>query len=340
MESLFKMKDNNIVAVIDSGINYKDSFFIPHVEGGISFIDEDSNQFIDENGHGSLCASTIIKENPKVKFYIEKILDKNNLSTLDLLEKSLIHLVDKKEICIISMSLALTSASEEKRLREICELLHNHNKILICALANGAVRSYPASYKSAIGVQGVILEDENAFWFNDSKEIQAVVDTNPYFLRDNNQSYRFFGKSNSYSAAKFAGILSKIVDENNVRNIKDIYSIIGNMSRRREWNEENLRTSKRFPDFVPNIEYSKSVLTKIVYTIENYLGLEKKNSLYEHNLFDSHIGLNYENSFGLLQKLEQEFNLNIPNYSIISRYDFYSIYTLAALIKRIEEGQG
>lgn len=331
------MKDNNIVAIIDSGINYEDPFFIPHIEGGISFIDEDSNQFMDENGHGSLCASAIIKENPKVKLYVEKILDQNNLSTLDILEKSLIHLINKKEISIISLSLTLTSLSEEKRLKEICETLHKHNKIIICTLANGATKSYPASYKSTIGVQGVILEDEKSFWFNNSKEIQAIVDTNPYLLKDNHQSYRLFGKSNSYSAAKFTGMLSKIIDENNIRDIKDIYSILTTMARRNEWNGKDLTTSKRFPEFTPDIKYDQNVLVKIVSIIKNYLCIGKINYLYEHNLFDSHVGLNYDNSFGLLHKIEQEFNLNILDYSIISRYDFYSIYTLAALIKRIKE---
>lgn len=326
--------NNNVVAIIDSGINYKDPFFKPHIEGGISFIDEDKNHYIDENGHGSLCASTIIKENPKVKLYIEKILNKDNLSTLDILEESLVHLIDKKEISIISMSLTLTSLSEEQRLKSICEKLHRQNKLIICTLANGAMRSYPASYNSTIGVQGFILEDENTFWFDKSREIQAMVDTNPYLLRDNCQQYRLFGKSNSYSAAKFAGMLSKIIDERNIKDINEIENILETMARRKEWGNDDLKASKRFPEFIPSIEYDKDIVQKIAQIVKKYLKIEDISYIYEHNLFDSHVGMNYKNAFGLLQKIEQEFKIHIKNYSNLSRYDFYSIYTLATLIKK------
>lgn len=333
-----KMKklNNNVVAIIDSGINYEDTFFKPYIEGGISFIDKEKHYYLDENGHGSLCASTIIKENPNVKLYVEKILDKDNLSTLDVLEKSLIHLIDKKEISIISMSLTLTSLSEEQRLKSICEKLYRQNKIIICTLANGAIHSYPASYESTIGVQGFILEDENTFWFDKSNEIQAVVDTNPYLLRDNCHQYRLFGKSNSYAAAKFAGMISKIIDESNIKNIGELEDILSNVARRQKWGSGDLKASKRFPEFMPNMEYSEDIIRKITQIVKKYLGVKKIDHIYEHNLFDSHIGLNYKSAFGLLQKIEKEFDFHIEDYSSISRYDFYSIYTLAALIERVK----
>ena len=36
------------------------------------------------------------------------------------------------------------------------------------------------------------------------------------------------------------------------------------------------------------------------------------------------------------EKIEEEFNFHIKNYSNISRYDFYSIYTLAVLIMHVK----
>lgn len=68
-----------------------------------------------------------------------------------------------------------------------------------------------------------------------------------------------------------------------------------------------------------------------------YLEIKEQKVLYEHNLFDSHVGLTYSTAFGLLQKIEKELGIKILNYTDISRYDFYSVYTLVALAEKYWE---
>lgn len=222
----------------------------------------------------------------------------------------------------------------ENRLRKLCMELERQGKILICTLANGVSKSYPANYQSVIGVKGFILEDEKSFWFNRKKHIQAVVDNNPYLLRNEQQQYQLFGKCNSFSTAKFSGIVSKIMQKNDIGDKHEIEDILEKNSRRNKWCKKHFIASKRFPEFKPRNDYNYMLVHRIAWLIMEYLHLNGTDVLYEHSLFDSHIGLNYTNAFGLLQKIEQEINIKIIDYTKISRYDFYSVYTLVSLVEK------
>lgn len=323
------------VALVDSGINYNDVFFLNHLNGGRTFL-QDNETYMDDNGHGSLCASAIIKENPNVRLYVEKVLDKNNCSTLNILEKALETLL-KEDIQIISLSLTLTEMQRERQLGKICAELTRQGKIVVCTLANGSNKSYPANYQSTIGVKGLILENPDAYWFNRKKRIQAVVDTNPYLLRNSNESYQLFGKCNSFSTAKFAGIISKIMQQNEIWTKAELEDYLENKTLRTNWTKKDFIESKRFPQFSPQKSYNYVLIKIITRIIMEYLDIEEEKFLYEHSLFDSHIGLNYSSAFGLLQKIEAEVGIKILNYSDISRYDFYSIYTLVTLVEQYWE---
>lgn len=325
------------VAILDSGINYKDSFFKPYIKEGKSFIGDDATNYIDENGHGSMCAAAIIKENPCVNLYIGKILDEHNLSNLKILEDSLESLLGQKDVSIISLSLTLVSKRKERKLQEICEELCKQGKIIICTLANGREKSYPAISSHVIGVRGFILESENTYWFNRKRKIQAVTDVNPYLLRNNRESFQLFGKCNSYATAKFTGIVSRIMQERDITIRKELEVVLEESAMRNRWTRWDLKESKRFPCFEANITSDSNLVGKIVEIVSDYLNIEEPSLLYIHNLFDSHIGLNYSTAFYLLKEIEKEFNIHILDYSNISRYDFYSIYALEALVRRYQE---
>lgn len=321
------------IALVDSGINYNDPFFQPYIKDGFNFLNGGTEKYIDDNGHGSLCASAIIKENPNARLFVEKILDKNNMSTQDILEKGLMRLMEE-DVQIISLSLSLTSMQSENKVKNLCKELNRQNKIIICTLANGVEKSYPANYQSTVGVRGFILEDQNSFWFNRKKRIQAVVDTNPYMLRNGQNSYQLFGKCNSFSAAKFSGIISRIMQENNIWGREHLENQLEKLSSRSNWTKTDLMASKRFPEFNPNSSYNYVLVKKVSKIITDFVGLEDTGLIYEHNLFDSHIGLNYVNVYSLLQKIQTEIGIEIKDYTQISRYDFYSIYTLVSLIEK------
>jgi hypothetical protein len=324
---------NITVALIDSGINYLDPYFKPYISGGKSFTDRDENLYLDDNGHGSLCASAIINECPNVRLYIEKVLNSNNISSLDMLMCSMENLLDI-DVDVVSMSLTLTAMKREEKLKKVCNQLEEQGKVVICSLANGASKSYPANFNSTIGVKGYILENENAFWYKSNKRIQAVVDSNPVMHRNEHCCFELFGKCNSYSTAKFTGLVSHIIDKYGKLRKRDLDKILEEMAVRTEWTNRQLTESKRFPSFNPLKSYNCVLLNRVADIARDYLQLANSHIIYEHGLFDRHIGLNYKNAFGLLKKLEVELDVKILNYASVSRYDFYSIYCLEALIEK------
>ena len=67
------------IAIIDSGIDTNNSYFSKYIYDGKHIWCERGKcsvkkNFHDDNGHGTLCASVILKECKDVEFYIIKIM--------------------------------------------------------------------------------------------------------------------------------------------------------------------------------------------------------------------------------------------------------------------------
>ena len=79
---------------------------------------------------------------------------------------------------------------------------------------------------------------------------------------------------------------------------------------------------------------NRNILNEIEDILREVLNLDKEiNELYECSLFNRHIGLNSDNCFEIIKKIEKKFGLSLE-YMNISRYDFISIYTLAELVEK------
>ena len=312
------------VAILDSGINYKDEYFKNYIFSGKN-LNKSTKNFYDDNGHGSLCASTIIKEEKNVSLYIVKILDSRGIANIEILKKALYEMLGL-DIKIILMSLSIYDGENDHELREICKKLYLQDKIIIAALSNGCKKSYPAIYKWVYGVRGFILETDKVFWFNKNKKIEVIVDNNPYFHRNNKGEYELFGKCNSYSAAKFAGIVCKIVKNDNNMSIKKLNYHLKKLSKRHIWNELYLKKSKRYPIWkktsIYDTDYEK--VRKIVEkVITNYYGISNNEEIYNVDLFSSKIGMNYKNAFYILKKINAILNIKQEYYTNVSRYDMF-----------------
>lgn len=333
------MKEKIKVAIVDTGIEKNHEYLKDNIVGGISFqLDGEyivlSDEYEDENGHGTLCASTIKKEFENVEIFVVKALDKLGRANIQILEESLKYLLSI-DIHIINLSLSVMESEKVKDLYKICEELSNQNKIIVCSVANGFEWSYPAKFKNVIGVKGFILEDENTFWYNKDFDIQCIMDNNSYLRCDLNNSYRLFGKCNSQAAAKVTGKIANIIYENANLKLGDLNEKLEELAMRNQWTSNDLKESKRFPQIKKNNKKSNDEILKNVEKIlENILNLDiKHNELYEFSLFNRYIGLNSANCFKVIKKLEEIFCINL-DYMNISRYDFVSIYTLADLVER------
>lgn len=324
------------IAILDTGIDVNHEYLKDNIIGGIAFESKGnsiliSDDYNDDNGHGTSCASIIKKEFEDVEIFAVKILDKEGESNIQVLEESLRYLLDL-DIKIINLSLSVIDSNDIYDLKKICDQLIEQGKIIVCSLANGYEKSFPAIFDNIIGVKGFILEDENCFWYNKSNEIQCIMDNNSYMCCDINNTYRLFGKSNSQAAAKFTGKIANILLDYGDMRFYELNNRLQILSKREYWNEEDLKASKRYPILKNELSSDKQdIFDKTMAILIDFFYSEKE---YISNKSLYNIGLNDYNCFELIKIVQQEFNIKL-NYLNISRYDFLSIYTLVNLINKV-----
>ncbi|WP_195948289.1 S8 family serine peptidase [Paraclostridium bifermentans] len=339
------MENKVKVAIVDTGIDKNNIYLKDNIIGGVAFECKDnyiilSENYNDENGHGTSCASIIKKEYENVEIFVVKVLDRFGNTNIQVLEESLKYLL-KKDIQVISLSLSVVGSEIAEDLYKVCEELSKQGKIIVSSVYNGSKSSYPAKFDNVIGVKGFILEDENSIWYNESYDIQCVLDNNPYLCCDLNNRYRLFGRCNSQAAAKLAGKISKIISKNQKISFKDLNKTLEDYANKNYWTEDDIKVNKRYPKVkTDNVYKYSNLIDEIVDEINDVLPLvNDKSKLYEECLFSKEIGLNDENCYDVLISLEKRFNLNI-DYMNTSKYDFVSIHTLADLINKYISKEG
>lgn len=327
------------VAVLDTGIDKEHEYLKENIIGGIAFEPKDeyiitSDKYDDKNGHGTACSSIIKKEFRDVDIFSVKILDHNGKSDIQVLEEALKYVL-KTNIRLINLSLSLLTDEIVHDLYKICNELERNNKIVVCSLANGFEKSYPATFDNVIGVKGFILENENSFWYNKRKKIQCIIDNNSYFYCGLNNSYKLFGKCNSQAAAKLTGKIARILSMEPDISLEKLHEKLESLAIRNNWSQHNLKSSKRYPNFRNDLYTNDdTIFIKIVNIVIKVLGLNKYNhKLNKYGLFNKHIGLTYDKCFDLIKEIEGQLNIKF-DYMNISRYDFMSIYTLVQLVEK------
>lgn len=321
------------VVILDTGINSQHKWLCDSIVGGCSIFDN-QNKFEDDNGHGSLCASVIKKEDPNVKFWVIKVLDENNCTSLPKLERALEMLIDIP-IRLIHMSLSVLNVGDICKLHEICKILEKQGKIMVCSLMNGMQESFPACFPEVLGVQGFILESSQTFWFCPKKKISCIADSNSYLHAELEQRYSLFGKNNSFAAAKMTGIISSILEKDPDLSNKELQAYLSKLAERTFWDKFDLNRSKRFPIHVQEQTISKSVRQKTEKIIREYLEISSGVNLRNEILFRDYVGLTEKNCFFLLKELEKQFKFHIDDYTKVSRYDFCYMSNLSALVERM-----
>lgn len=339
------MKNSIRVAILDTGIDTKHEYLKDSIYEGIGFIWSDdyitiTDDYEDDNGHGTACASIIKREFENVEFIVIKILDKYGQTNIQILEEALKMLINK-EIDIVNLSLSVMKSEMVKDLYKICDDLRKSGKIIVCSLANGFNESYPATFSNVIGVRGMILEEDSYFWFNKNKKIQCIIDSKPYLNCHINNSYRLFGKCNSQAAAKFTGKIANLLYENPNICEEELYLRLELLAQKTDWMEADLVNSRKCPNYKEGLyEIDNPLLIEIANIVREVLPIDKDdNSLYSCSLFNKCVGLRYNQCFDLIKNLENKFNINFK-YMDISRDDLLSIYTLTELVEKniLKEG--
>lgn len=234
------------VAVIDSGINTNINYLRDRITGGLTYIYNEKmevikleNSYEDDNGHGTNCCQVIYEGFQEVEFYIIKILNKNNETSSSILIRALEHLltVDVKVICL---SLATYEEEAKEPLNIVINKLYNQGKILVSSLGNNQLKSYPASLKNVIGVNGGRFCNNKTFWYNMVYDIQCVADYSPIICRSINLQYQIF-KGNSKANALFTSHILQVMKDTRAQSFDEINSVLFHQAKVNQWSRNHIK---------------------------------------------------------------------------------------------------
>lgn len=333
------MYDMKQVVVIDTGIDMKNCNLSKHVIGGTEFrclndqILED-HLYQDDNGHGTMCADTILQVYDEALFYVIKIANSEGKTSTSLLRKALFKCLSLniKYICI---SLAVTAAAYQQELFDITKRLVDQNKLIFVSIKNNSQSSYPANLPTVIGVAGQPFLSNELFSFSARKEIQAIFDDSPLFVYTLANRFAFF-KGTSKANALCVGMSLKL-----------IHSVKGNYERMtfsefNRWFEDySLRHQEDRPH-VPIISngdthynllevFGGKIKKAISKTTNHHIDLD---SIHDGPFISRLTGINFNNFYDFWLHLENELNFSLTDHH---RINIQNVCSLPALLNFLQE---
>lgn len=316
------MKKQQIIAIIDSGISEK-VYFFDKIIGGVSFFIKEnsifmSDNFNDECGHGTKCASIIQKYSPQAKLFIIKIIDYTEMCESVLLLQALEFLLDK-DVDIINISLSVNSDIYKKEIHDVMERLYKQGKIINVSVRNGFETSFPANDQFCFGVKGY-LSNNMGYSFDENKEIQILGNIIPEWVCGINERWEWFG-GNSKTTAFISSIIANILEK--VENTS-IESIIKELKKNQFYTKnKNLLTNNKNDEFKIKkmFENTKEILKK--YIEEDNINIDT--IIWQGRQFK------IEDTYNLLKELENKLNINIEMNSI-TIYDFVNVRNLMTFL--------
>lgn len=319
------------IAVIDSGISSEvmgnmqckvERYKIRDNEKGLALVPGGD----DENGHGSMCISTIYKECSQIEILSIRIFDSGLDASVKYLEYALECLL-YRDVKVINLSLALTKKVDTADLLYLCRQLEKQGKIIIAAVENGENSSLPSNYKGVIGVQGELIRDN--IWELRLGDLDFIKQSIPFLHTDQHNDYKMFGECNSSAAAMVTGIVAKMILERPNIQRKEVIRELKAMSVKKFNFEKKFSSNRLHPVFKDeNIHYDEKKLKQIENILKKFFDKEEGELFYTYALFSSRIGGREMDYFGLIKTLEKEFEFKVTDYRTISKYDCVSIYSL------------
>jgi len=94
------MKNKVKAVLMDTGVDKNHEYLKDNIIGGMSFSCDDEyitadDNYEDENGHGTSCASVIKREFKDVEIFAVKVLDEKGRTNIQILEEALKYFLDK-----------------------------------------------------------------------------------------------------------------------------------------------------------------------------------------------------------------------------------------------------
>ena len=173
--------ENKIIAVIDTGYTYHE-MLDNNIIDGKNFTYEDNNDtnvFVDYNGHGTHVAGIITLVAPNVKLLILKALDRNGGGNYKNIADAINYAISQN-VDVISMSLGGLESNEN--IYEAIKNAINRNILVVCAAGNDGdgkceteENNYPGAYNEVIEVGAIDENYKIANFSNSNKNIDLIA---------------------------------------------------------------------------------------------------------------------------------------------------------------------
>lgn len=310
------------VAIIDSGIDIKfNEFHRKNITGyNINTYESNIESIKDYNGHGTACASEVLRVNPNANLHIIKLLNENSQSSVKKLIESIEYASTIDDVKLITLSCSTYQDIYIDELRKSIEHAKKNNKIIIASSDNENKLSYPSYLNDVIGVQRCNLDIDN-YIFNQTEEVECLCSSIFRMLPNINSKYKLFG-GNSYCTAFFTGIVSLLIENEEYSRDRTIETIIRNSN---EINKKYSSISKRANNIINQTKqkYDLHKLKELCKLIKKF-NPQNKSIISERPIY---LSVGIESTYEFIRFLEENLNINI-NYTSVTDIDLYSIYNL------------
>lgn len=324
----------NSIAIIDSGIdiNFKE-FKNKNIKGlNINTYETTIDSINDYSGHGTSCAAEIFRINPDADINVIKALNENSQSSVKKLIESIEYASEIDDIKLISLSCSTFQDKYLDDFKKVIEHANKKNKILICSSDNTNKVSYPSYMNGVIGVQRCCASIDK-YWFNKNLDIQCICEATYRLLPNMNRNYKLFG-GNSYSAAYFCGILSKLIKDNIEIENKQITEIIIKNADKTKWHVDDINKYTPLETEFMNKKYDYHKLKMLIDLITNF---SKQNIKYI-GILPIYTLIGIDNTYEFFRYVKSETKKSIA-YNEVTHKDLLSVYSLYNLIFKDDKNE-
>lgn len=207
------------VAIIDSGIEYDHPILEDSINGGVAIEWDDQTdekvRIVEDDppkdycGHGTACAGVIHKIAPAAEIFSIRVLGK------DLTAKALqfaagLKWAIEQGMQVVNLSLSTSKSDYYALFHELTDEAYFKNIVLVSAVNNFPVASYPSLYSSVVSVAASDAKDPMTYYYNPSPPVEfgaPGIDIEVPWL---NQS-SCITTGNSFAAPHLSGIIALIL---------------------------------------------------------------------------------------------------------------------------------
>lgn len=311
------------IVLIDSGIDQ--ILRSSGVTLGRNFLKKNETA-LDDQGHGTLCARTIMEYCDSMpEIHAIKILDKNNSASSFMLLEALKE-CEKIDCRLINLSLATRSSEQLDQMESIIDALTMQGKIVVSSLPNSGGLAYPAALKNVIGVNGAVFNDLMEYWYNGKSEIQGIANRVPILIQGLDGQYKMFGGT-SKATCVMTAIIANQLDIHPDITKEELQEILESHSARQQWDCQLIdKKSKYFIDTtIAKSDKERYIKEMIEKYIENK-GLKVLESDYIKYGYQPY--LTGDDFHSIIKLAEQALDVFLPTYDGISYRTFDNAVTM------------